>query len=291
MARHIRNDGQLSDENCLKGKLQRACLAIMTEHEERGELPTSVRFIYYELVQRRILSKSDKRATARLGDALMYLRETGRVPWEWIVDETRDLDDYTGFENVEDGVEAAINGIRLDPWEGDAPTIITESRSIAGVLRDIADEYRVKIASTNGQAGGFLRTELREALSEGARVLYIGDHDHQGNQIENNTRTVLEDQVGEIDWERIALTETQVGEYNLGHLVIMKSDNRYKPPREHPAVETEALQQSVIMQIVRDKLDELLPEPLSDVVEREQREREEIRERFNRDDKPDGYLG
>ena len=42
----------------------------------------------------------------------------------------------------------------------------------------------------------------------------------------------------------------------------------------HEAVETEALSQRIIVEILRDRLDELLPEPLERVHERELRERE-----------------
>ena len=45
----------------------------------------------------------------------------------------------------------------------------------------------------------------------------------------------------------------------------------------HDAVETEALGQTVIVGIVRDRLNTLLPEPLADVLEREQAQRVRIR--------------
>jgi hypothetical protein len=283
MPRHIRKGDALSKETSLKGALQRACLELLAEHEQRDELPTSVRFLYYELVQRRVLSKSDKHASRRLTDALMYLRLSGHIEWDWIVDETRDLNNYSGDSTIKEGVLLSLNGIRIDPWDGDVPLIITESRSLAGVLDDIAAEYAVMIASTNGQAGGFLRTAVAPLLNTSDRVLYLGDHDHQGHQIEANTRTVLEDIIGgDLDWERIALTDEQVAQYDLERLTIMKPDNRYRPPREHPAIETEALQQSVIVAIVRDKLEELLPEALSDVAEREVKEREALRRLLTR---------
>lgn len=47
--------------------------------------------------------------------------------------------------------------------------------------------------------------------------------------------------------------------------------------RHHDAVETEALGQSVIVGIVRDHLDGLLPKPLADVREREQAQRAKVR--------------
>lgn len=82
---------------------------------------------------------------------------------------------------------------------------------------------------------------------------------------------------GELDWKRIALTEEQVKRYRLRRLQIMKPDRRYKPVRYHPAIETEALKQNVIIGIVRDELDRLLPEPLATVLEREERQRAQVR--------------
>jgi hypothetical protein len=133
-----------------------------------------------------------RRPDQDLHDALTDIREDGRIPWDWIVDETRSLDDYTGYETVKQGVLAQLPYIGLDPWRGRAPMILTESRSLAGVLRDIVAEYRARIASTNGQCGGFLRTNIAPQLQPRDRVIYLGDLDLAGNQIEDNTRRVLE---------------------------------------------------------------------------------------------------
>jgi hypothetical protein len=281
---HIRANNQLSRETSEKSRLQRACLKLLRDHLARGEIPTSARFIYYELVQSGVVSKKDKRAATRVGAALAYLRYTEHIPWDWIVDETRSVNDHTGHDTIEASVLAGIDHVRLDPWEGNAPLIITESRSLSGVLANIADEYRVKIASTNGQAGGFLRTDLVPQLDtlDEPRVLYIGDHDFQGHQIEQNTRDVLEEHVGDIDWERIALTEEQVAEHGLEDMVIMKEDRGFDPPRSHRAIETEALTQSVIVEIVRDALEQMLPTSLADVKQDEQRQRAVVRRRLTR---------
>jgi hypothetical protein len=53
---------------------------------------------------------------------------------------------------------------------------------------------------------------------------------------------------------------------------IEKKDNRFKDGRPHQAFEVEALGQSVVMQTVRERLEELAPSPLSDVQEHEQAE-------------------
>jgi hypothetical protein len=260
------------------GALRDLMVRLLQEHEQDGAIPTNARFLFYELVQRGQLSKEKtgaRRPDQDLHDALTDIREDGRVPWAWIVDETRSLEDYTGYQTIKDGVLAQLPFINLDPWRGRAPMVLTESRSLAGVLRQIIINYRARIASTNGQCGGFLRTDIAPRLRPGDRVIYLGDLDLAGNQIEDNTRRVLEREIiGELLWERLALTAGQVREYGLP--VIVKHDRRYQDGHPHEAVETEAISQRVLIDILTQRLDGLLPEPLARVQEREQQQRRQI---------------
>jgi hypothetical protein len=83
------------------GRLQRACLALLQEHEREGTIPTNGRFLFYELEQRGVVSKKyplkadgkkPKRTPSQdISDATMRLRELGLVPWSWILDESRDV--------------------------------------------------------------------------------------------------------------------------------------------------------------------------------------------------------
>jgi hypothetical protein len=284
-------DDLLSAPNSASGKLQRIVLELLREHEQQGEdgLPTNARFLGYELIQRGILSKEKKgarRGDQDLHEALTRLRETRIIPWWWITDETRSLLNYTGWPRLADWATTMVEYIRIDPWRGRAPLVLTESRSLSGVLDKLARRYAIKLAATNGQCGGFLHTDIAPILKPGDRVRYAGDWDWQGGQIEDNTRRVLERLVGgELDWKRVALTDDQVEQYDLRPLAIMKADRRYKPDsplRYQEAIETEALKQSIIVGIIRDCLDAELPEPLADVLEREKRQRAALRRLLKR---------
>ena len=235
------------------GALRDLLFGLLQEHERDGTLPTNARFLYYELVQRGQLSKERtgaRRPDQNLHDALTDIREDGRIPWDWIVDETRSLEDYTGYPTVLEGVLATLPHITLDPWRGGAPLILTESRSLAGVLRPIVREYRARIAATNGQCGGFLRTDIAPMLQPEATVLYLGDYDLPAARSRTTPGAFLNARsAGRCDWERLALTEEQVAAYNLP--VIIKHDRRYKDGRPHEAVETEAISQRVLIDILR----------------------------------------
>jgi hypothetical protein len=260
------------------GRLRQRALELLQEHERDGAIPTSVRFLFYELVQQQVLSKERtgaRRPDQDLTDAIFDLREQGIIPWDWIVDETRELRDYTGRKSVKNWLlEISLDAAKIDPWRGDAPLLLTESRSLAGVLDLVCREYRVRIAPTNGQVGGFLRTDITPMLRPRHRVGYLGDLDLSGGYIEENTRSVLERAVGPLRWKRLALTDAQADRYGLRALAITKTDRRFRNGGgTHLAIETEALSQRVIVDIVRKHLNGLLPEPLARVQERERRQR------------------
>ena len=63
------------------------------------------------------------------------------VPWNYIVDETRSLHSWHYAGTVYQYVENILPSARVDLWDGVPPLILCESRSLAGVLRDIAKTY------------------------------------------------------------------------------------------------------------------------------------------------------
>jgi hypothetical protein len=192
------------------GRLRTALMYLMGEHRRDGALPTSVRFLFYELVARSIISKEGDRPDKIVSEALTDLRERGFVRWEDIVDETRSVEDFSGSATVAEDLLLYLDVALIDPWQGKIPFILTESRSLGGVLRGQVRDYRGRIAATNGQVGGFLHTEVAPRLMVGDRVGYLGDLDLAGDDIEANTRRVLEEILGgKLQWQRLALTREQ----------------------------------------------------------------------------------
>jgi hypothetical protein len=99
------------------GALRDLLIGLLREHEADGALPTSARSLFYELVQRGQISKQQtgaRRPDQDLHDALFDIREDGRIPWDWITDETRSLDDYTGYTSVRDGVTGTASAATGD---------------------------------------------------------------------------------------------------------------------------------------------------------------------------------
>ena len=281
---------RLSAADSKSGKLQRDLLELLGEHERAGMLPTNGRFLFYELVQRGKIPKHYDdlvhQPSQEVTNAIMHLRDVGLVPWNWVLDETRDVDEWQFADSVIKYVEEAITHARIDCWDGEPPPIvICESRATAGVLKRIAARYLAPITATGGQSAAHIVNEIVPLLQGNERtVLYIGDHEERGpgEQIEANTRCYIEEHAGRSfeanTWIKVALTAQQVARSpRLRKLVITKFDHRHKTPHPYQAVECEAVGQSELGRILQRQLERMLPEPLEVVLRREERQRAQLR--------------
>jgi hypothetical protein len=129
-------------------------------------------------------------------------------------------------------------------------------------------------ADTRKLDAGFLRPEASaQTIERGQRrherVLYVGDFDLSGGHIEHSFRDRSEALSGlELDWRRVALTRQQVEANNLS--VIPKWDGRGRAYFE--AVETKALDQSILLPLIDRALADLLPQADLDRLDRVERQ-------------------
>ena len=280
----VENGNRFSAEDSKAGRLQRAAYSLIYDHYVADQIPTSDRFLWYEAEQAGVVSKvrtGKRRADQDFIDAVTYLSNADLVPWNFIVDETRVVHSWLSANSVAEYVSELLPQARINPWAGVVrPVLIVEARTVGGVLtRTLGPEYLVPVAPTNGQTKRYLVNEVAPFLSRRkSTVLYIGDYDLAGNQIEENTKRVLERYSGRsFGWERIAITKSQADDLRAkGVEPIVKKDRRYSDGHEHEAYEAEALGQGYLTQIVKDALDSLLPEPLKGVLEREANERKKL---------------
>jgi len=242
--------------------------------------------------------------------------DNGGIPWWWIEDETRSVTHVRTARTIAEYIDASVDRASLDRWDGKPPPLaLCESRSLAGVLKATADDYTCWISSTNGQVRGFLVTDVAPILQPGQKVLYFGDLDLSAGHIEAHTHAVLRKHAPlwaasemqldhrirkaarrghETDlkplWERVCITAEQVevieadrAERGLGPATIRKVDRRYIDPLtgekgvEVDAGETEGLGQAFIVNALKARLDELMPEPLADIKARQNEQKTEMR--------------
>jgi hypothetical protein len=267
-------------------KLARIERAVLAEIEslralsDEGQARTNVRFIVYRLISGGVIEKARRdRTGGRRPDqdvsvVLSDLRWSGVVSFEEVKDRTRAILDYTGSRTFLEGAIDALRNVRVDPWDEPAPLLIVESESLAGVLEESAYMYRVPLVPSRGQTSLSLVHEVSLFVRHGhRRVLYVGDFDRSGGEIEQSFRERVERLSGiELDWRRVALTREQVTEHRLP--VTDKWDGRHR--RHFAAVETEALDQTILIPLIENALAELLPQgALQRVALEEERQREQ----------------
>ena len=278
------------------GRTKQVILDLLAEHEATPYgLPTTIRFVFYELEQRGLACKprpDDSRRNRRrsigwppgqqdVTDALTQLREAGSIPWDWIADEERSLTAWAYADTVAEYVHERVDFARINPWEQPPPMILTESKATALALRRLAGQYLCPIGAVKGQSSGFLHTVIAAHLSGeavGRRIIYLGDLDKSGHDIEAHTRRVLvnEGWRGSLvpgRWQRLAMTEDLARAHGI--TPMWKVDGR--SGQGHWATEVESLGQGALVDLLRSRLDEMLPEPLAHVHEREERQRERVR--------------
>jgi hypothetical protein len=123
-------------------RIQRVVLEVLAEHLATGGLPTTNRFVFYELGQRGQAKKAppdDHRPNRRRSigwppgsqdvlDAITRLRDDGIIPWDWFVDEERHLATWNTASTIADYLRDRIDEATLDPWDGDPPMLLCESK-------------------------------------------------------------------------------------------------------------------------------------------------------------------
>jgi hypothetical protein len=120
---------------------------------------------------------------AKVYRLLKEAREEGVIPWEWIVDETRSLEQVSSWKDPKAFMRAASRSYRRDFWH-DQPRRVevwSEKGTVRGVLGPVLDEYGVGFRVMHGFSGA--TTVYDVAQDDDGRLLialYVGDYDPSG---------------------------------------------------------------------------------------------------------------
>jgi len=76
--------------------------------------PASIRAVCYRLFTMGLIGSMTKAETNRVSVQLTYAREEGFIPWDWIVDETREAERVNAWEDTAAYVETVKRAYRRD---------------------------------------------------------------------------------------------------------------------------------------------------------------------------------
>ncbi len=183
--------------------------------------PASVRAVCYRLFVAGLIDSMAVKNTGKVSRHLVWARENGIVPWEWVVDENRKAERTPSWDNPGEIIESAVDQYRKDYWR-DQPQWVevwSEKGTIRGTLAPVLDKYGVTLRVMHGYSSA---TAIYEAARETERsekpltILYVGDWGPSGlNMSEADIPKRLARYAGSPNIERVALTEGDVTERGL----------------------------------------------------------------------------
>ncbi len=231
--------------------------------------PISIRGICYQLFIAKLLPDMSKGSTDKVSRHLVGAREDGLIPWGWIVDETREAERVSTWNNPEQIIRAAVDGYRKDYWsmQPNRVEVWSEKGTVRGTLAPVLDEYGVTFRVMHGYGSATALHGIAQETTETTKpfiVLYVGDWDPSGlHMSEEDLPGRLERYGAEIAVSRIALDATDIKDPALP---AFDAASKNKDPRHewfvrhygHRCWELDALSPVILRQRVEDNIRVLL---------------------------------
>jgi hypothetical protein len=212
-----------------------ACASILAEIQ-----PTTVRSVCYQLFTRGLIESMSRNETAKVSRLLVIGRENGSIPWNWIVDETREAERVPAWKGLGDYSETILRSYRRDFWElqPERIEVWSEKGTVRGVLAPVLNRFAVTFRVLHGFGSATSVHEVALETEDRDRpliVLYAGDFDPSGlHMSEIDLPRRLERYGGNVSLIRIALTREDV---DAGNLPSFEAGTKRGDPRFHWFVE------------------------------------------------------
>ena len=147
--------------------------------------PATVRGVAYKLFTLGLIPDMSKRSTDKVSKALVRAREAEALPWQWLVDETREVEQAAQWHDGTVFIRSVLSQYRKDYWQ-DQPyhvEVVSEKGTVRGVLAPVLDEFGVPFRVMHGFASATVAHDMAEAINARGKptiLLYAGDWDPSG---------------------------------------------------------------------------------------------------------------
>ncbi|MFE8032270.1 hypothetical protein [Thiohalocapsa marina] len=207
--------------------------------------PIPVRGICYKLFTMGLIASMAKSQTDKISRHVTWAREQGIIKWEWIADETREVERVNTWSSPDQIINAAVASYRRDYWKEQPHWIEvwSEKGTVRGVLRPVLEQYGVSFRVMHGFGSATALHDFADEVSRSNKpltVLYIGDFDPSGMcmsvlDIPSRLARYGVDMVdclpqygGQAIIKRIALTEPDLPGLPSFPAIAKKDDTRYR---------------------------------------------------------------
>lgn len=231
--------------------------------------PASVRAVCYRLFTGGLIDAMNKTNTDKVSRALVWAREEGIIPWKWIVDETREVEQVSSWNDPESLIRAAVSQYRKDYWrhQPNHVEVFSEKGTVRGTLKPVLDEFGVAFRVMHGYGSATAIkgiAEMSVASSKPFIALYVGDWDCSGlHMSEIDLPHRITEYGGNVSVVRMALSQADV---ESGGLPSFDADTKQGDPRYQWFIrkygatcwELDALSPVILRNRIRDAITSLL---------------------------------
>jgi hypothetical protein len=147
--------------------------------------PCSVRALAYQLFNGKLIPSMQKKHVANVSRLSVVAREEGLLPWEWIVDATRQEETVSTWADPEDYADTVQRAYKKNKWEAQPMhiSVWSEKSTVEGTLRPVLRQYEVPFQVLHGWSGATPVMDAAQAnldRTQDTLILYVGDYDPSG---------------------------------------------------------------------------------------------------------------
>jgi len=250
---------------------------ILEQYAEAG-YDLTLRQVYYQFVARGLIP-NQAAEYKRLGAIINDARLAGRVPWNRIVDRTRNLQGVYHVADAQQAITEAARDFHTDLWatQKKRVEVWVEKDALIGVVGQACQPWDVNYFSCRGYCS---QSELWAAAMRllkyvGARqeviILHLGDHDPSGIDMTRD----ISDRLSLFASEHLKPLTKLMGFHQTHRLITVKrialnadQIERYDPP-PNPTKLTDSRAKGYISEYGREswELDALEPTVLNDLIQ------------------------
>ena len=195
---------------------------------EEYDVPLTLRQVYYRLVALGLMNA--QKAYKSLSNKLSRLREQGLIPWNRITDLNRQLKKISSWTSPEEFFEVVGKSYKRDLQQEQPKHIeVWCEKSVA--ISHITDKYDVSLLAGGGYRSSSALYEASKRFKRIGKpivILYLGDFDPSGLDIERDIETRLETIFGiaEVKVQRVLLVLRDITDYKLLPNPVKSKDTR-----------------------------------------------------------------
>jgi hypothetical protein len=194
--------------------------------------PITGRGVGYKLFASGLIRSMTRAEMQRVYRLLKEARERGDIPWEWIVDETRELERVSTWSNPAEYARCVAQSYRRDFWDQQPVRIlvVSEKGTVRGLLKPVLDHFAVGFQVMHGFSSATIVHDISEDDDDGRPliILYVGDYDPSGMFM---SEVDLPNRFSKYDGDHVRLRRIALIREHVNGLLSFPATDKAKDPR------------------------------------------------------------